>query len=64
MPHQPKQPPPGQQGDADENTPRPSPQSDPTHPQKQESVGKWVPAEQNVEEPGRAGRAADENAPS
>ena len=50
MPH-PKQPDPERQIEQDGNTARPTPESDPTHPQRQESVGKWVPAEQKGDEP-------------
>ena len=32
-----------------EHTPRPSPQTDPTNPQRQEAAGEWVAAEQSNE---------------
>jgi hypothetical protein len=51
MPQHPKQPDPERQAEQDGNLGRPSPETDSTNPMRQESVGKWVPAERNEEKP-------------
>jgi hypothetical protein len=63
----PQRPPPGALLGHEDARPRPSPQTDPTNPYHQESVGEWVAAELATErkqdEPGLTDQDREEREP-